>query len=75
MEAIREADRKDKNAQETPIFARLNTVNLVKEGSDFQQWLTAMRMDAQKIHDELSKKGAKRNAMKEEQGESRRAQA
>ena len=44
MEAICEANRKD--AQGTPVVARLNTVNLVKEGSEFNQWLTAMRIEA-----------------------------
>ena len=58
MEAIRMANRKD--AQLTPVFNRLNTVNVVKEESEFQQWLTAIRIEAQKIHDELCKKGVKR---------------
>jgi hypothetical protein len=70
MEAIREANRKD--AQGTPVFARLNTVNLIKEGSEFRQWLIAMRIEAQKIHDELSKKGSKRTREESESQEERK---
>ena len=73
MEAIRDARRKD--AQGTPVFARLNTVNIVKEGSEFQQWVTAMRIEAQKIHDELSKKGSKRTREESESQEERKQES
>jgi len=70
MEAIREGNRKD--AQGTPVFTRLNVINQIKEGSKQQQWLTAMRIEAQKIHDEISKKGAKRGRDESESHEERK---
>ena len=44
MEAIRESNRKD--AQGETVFSRLNVINLVREGFEFNQWLTAMRIEA-----------------------------
>ena len=71
MGAIQESNRKD--AQGSHVFDRLHTTNRIKEALPYHDWLVAMRTEAQKIQDELAKKGVKR--AREESGEGRRDRA
>ena len=71
MGAIQESNRKD--AQGSHVFDRLHTTNRIKEALPYHDWLVAMRTEAQKIQDELAKKGIKR--AREESGEGRRDRA
>ena len=67
MGAIQESNRKD--AQGQHVFSRLHTTNRIKEDLDFPQWLMAMRIEAQKIQDELTKKGSSSKRVREEEPE------
>ena len=71
MGAIQESNRKD--AQGSHVFDRLHTTNRIKEALPYHDWLVAMRTEAQRIQDELAKKGVKR--AREESGEGRRDRA
>lgn len=55
MLAIRCSRRRD--AQGADMFTRLNVTNQINEKRDFQKWLIAIRVEAQKIHDEFHKRG------------------
>jgi hypothetical protein len=54
MQAIESAGRVDANKES--VFGRLNNVNMIHADKPFLSWLTAMRSEAQKIQESLSRK-------------------
>jgi len=58
MDAIQAADRRD--AQDSPVYSRLNVINMVKAQAPYREWLLSIRHEALKVQTELTKRGTKR---------------
>lgn len=67
MTAIEDSPHKD--AQNNPVFVRLNTVSKIHLEKPYRDWLMAIRVEAQQIQDSLHKKGTKRSRDHDERKE------